>query len=276
MPLTVRQQAYLSRFSKIDAAKVGEYIGRGQQYSVYSYGDSRVIKIPHLRWWYPNATADDQKRDLDFLNENFPENSMPTSIHVAGQGRAYCVLQEKVEGRNMTTVEENNIKREFEEILERNRRLVREAGISLDFLGMDGIRSCYRVLKGPGVLPELSNLLVVEDDHIKQQKVGVIDNMQSEPQSTDGNHLYPPIPEVKKETIFGPIPGESISTAVHGWLAKETGAPLVSKASRIVIPDFTLLRLKDGPDSDLRRIIYRVAFKANRTLMKMFWGADIA
>jgi hypothetical protein len=266
MPLTVRQQAYMSRFPKIDAAKIGEYRGRGQQYTVYEYGDSRVLKIPHLRWWYPNATADEQKRDLDFLNDRFPEYSLPSSIHVTGRGGAYCVLQKRIAGSNLTPIEDVDVTRDFEEIIERNRKMIRDDGISLDFFGLDGIKSCFRSFINPVILPELSNLVVTDSRQVSRQTAEELLIGQ----------LARPTPESIKETIYGPAPDESISTAVRDWLDKAPAHLLTPETSRIAIPDFTILRLRNGPESDLRRIMYRIAFKANRVLMKKFWGVDIA
>jgi|GEM_PF-4971079 len=265
LALSLRQQVYLSRFPKIDIAKVDAYIGRGQQYSVYEYGDSKVIKIPHRRRWYPNATAEDQKRDLDFLNENYPENALPATIHVAGNGHDFCVLQKRIAGLNLTPAENAEVSRDFEEIIERNRKLVRDVGVSLDFLGLDGIKSCYRAMKTPGILPELSNLIVVSE---RQGGNLMRQNAQDEVKKQTAT-------EAKNETIYGSVRDESISSAIQGWMEKESTIPVAPTASRIVIPDFTLLRLKNGPDSALRRILYRIGFKANRVLMKKFWEKDI-
>jgi len=265
-PISLREQVYLSRFPNIDAAKVGEYIGRGQQYSVYAYGDSQVIKIPRLRRWYPSATADEQKRDLDFLQGNFPDQALRTKIHVAGKGNDYCVLQKRIAGTNLTPEEDSGVRGDFEEIIEKNRRLVRDAGISLDFFGLEGIKSCIRSQVSPGILPELSNLVVVDKRHVPRQTTEkILDRRAANPSL-----------EAPKENIYGPVSDESISTAIQDWLTKESAVPSTTKESRIAIPDFTLLRLKDGPDSGLRRIIYRIGFKANRFLMKKFWGEEIA
>src|SRR5581483_8412965 len=172
--------ALIARTPRLKPDAVGELLGAGMQHRIYEYDDNgtpMVLKIstsvPGLR--FPSAA--DAEKDVALVARYFePYFVEPTEV-VRLNDLAYAVKQRRlVNLRSIAPddLRQENIKRQFLDIVGRNQKMLKEAGRSLDYLGREGQRKARAALLGLRVTPTISNL-VVEDAPDGSARLRVVD-----------------------------------------------------------------------------------------------------
>ena len=160
MALTSFEQRYLSNFPDIDPAEIGGIVGSGAEHRVHRYNGGQVLKIPRpLARPYlspPGVVA----RDAELMMKHFPEHSLPTSVHRDRKDERYVVVQDRERLSNLTPKAQPELRQQLEDIVRRNREMIRRYGISLDFLGWDGLKECLIAAVNSSRSPAISNLCV--------------------------------------------------------------------------------------------------------------------
>jgi hypothetical protein len=151
----------------LDPYKVGEWCGAGAGHDVYEYGESHVVKVPKIRWLKDRLsiiTAQDASSSLEIIEEHFREFSIPASIHKSDKNTSYCIVQKRLflfENLTSAHLRMNiTLAKQLSEVMRRNRKLVKDHKLSLDFLGKQGcIQSALSSISFG--TPQMSNLVVV-------------------------------------------------------------------------------------------------------------------
>jgi hypothetical protein len=149
----------------IELDAVGKLIGVGMQHRIYEYDADMpmVLKvatpIPLLRF----PTFADAQADVQFVVSFFAPYVVEP-IQVLPLRRARYVIKQRRLGvlRPITPNELNNeiMSSQFLDIAQRNRRMIRDAGRSLDFLGREGQRKCRAALLGFSATPTIANIVI--------------------------------------------------------------------------------------------------------------------
>lgn len=158
---------------------VGKLIGTGMQHRIYEYDDMppMVLKvstpIPLLRF----PTFQEAQADVDLIARFFEVYAVAPVQVIALPNSRYVIKQRRLECYRPVSQKELNdpkLQNQFQEIVRRNQKMIREVGRSLDFLGREGQRKCRAALIGLSATPTIANL-VVETQRDGSEQLRVID-----------------------------------------------------------------------------------------------------
>lgn len=188
-------------------------IGAGSGHTVLDTGDGWVTKVPRSS----HFTFDQAERDLGLARKFFGPWLPETKIF-AVISSPYQIQQEKIEGcrgLKKSDLQDPALVAELEKIIAANRRAMAEAGVSLDFLGLDGSAAC--------VLAELRERLPGFAWPTTFRAAQIVQRLGS------GSRFVPtkPLQEVVEPEI---------SNVVFGSTANRTG---------LFLPDISLLRFHE-------------------------------
>lgn len=141
-----RDLVYLSDIDYINHDCVGDLIGEGAGRRVYAYNgvadQEQVLKVPKYGVLRPTS-PDHIQRKIDLLTTFFPNHFLGCRLMTNNNRTRYCLLQPRLrhfEYLTSSVIEKCN--GEFGHLVSINRDLIRNQGLSLDFLGSEGIFSC--------------------------------------------------------------------------------------------------------------------------------------
>lgn len=178
--------AEMQESTELDTNAVGALIGAGMQHRIYEYqARALVLKIatpvPFLR--FPSFA--EAQSDLEMLARYFePYQVTPACVVPLREGR-YVIQQRRLENFHALTPQHLNdekLRAQFLDVVERNRVMRRAEGRSLDFLGREGQRKCRAALIGLRAMPTIANV-VIESAREGAQRLWILD--------TDLEHFYP-------------------------------------------------------------------------------------
>lgn len=144
-----------------DKSKIGKFIGYGGEHIVYEYGTDKVIKFS-LHVYMSGASAVAKKvADYEVGRRYFNEYVIPTEVIEWRNGKRAVELQNRVACRFLQKEDLKNadIKRQFDDIMARYRRLEAETGTVFDLFGREGLLSLRRPTY-------MSNIMVGEDGRL--------------------------------------------------------------------------------------------------------------
>ncbi|MBD3363425.1 hypothetical protein GF362_06940 [Candidatus Dojkabacteria bacterium] len=145
---------------------LGERVGDGAEHRVYEYGEEKVVKVPRVNMLYGHF-AGEIYENYDICRKYFPDFLLESEILHDEDGH-YIMIQRKLNNpRNFSVhdLENDELREQFEEIVESNRKMVEEGLGTYDFFGMKGVIESYLDnLKFNNKGAELSNILVEEQE----------------------------------------------------------------------------------------------------------------
>ncbi|PIY69076.1 hypothetical protein COY90_02610 [Candidatus Roizmanbacteria bacterium CG_4_10_14_0_8_um_filter_39_9] len=156
-------------------------IGQGANHVVFSYKepgkDELVVKMPKAGS-ATSMVAGKYEEDISIktIQNAFPGYTLPTDVREDKSSGKYCVVQKMVKGIPVTNHNKDpKIRKQVEEIARMNRELMKQQGLSLDFIGIPGFKSFFRRQLAKLFFKqkdfEVSNLIIDENDG----KVYIID-----------------------------------------------------------------------------------------------------
>lgn len=117
----------------VDEQQIGQYVGRGLQHTVYTYGANQVIKIPHA--WMRFVSSYKAKKDELALTKKYLGAYMPDT-DVMPFRNSYCYIQKNMCGLPPLTLSHvQPHDKELVALLRENKKLMKERGLSADVLG---------------------------------------------------------------------------------------------------------------------------------------------
>ena len=179
--------AEMDGVSELDTRAVGKLIGAGMQHRIYEYHATppMVLKIatpiPLLRF----PTYADARSDMEHIAQFFEPYHVSPARALPLNNSSYVIQQRRLENFSVLTpnsLQDAAVRAQFLDVVERNARLRRDAGRSLDFLGREGQRKCRAALLGLRAMPTIANL-VVEQHSDNTRQLRVLD--------TDLENFYP-------------------------------------------------------------------------------------
>jgi hypothetical protein len=126
--------------------ELGPQISEGSGHKVYldAQNPGKLVKIPKSH--FPGISLYDQaQRDLDLALEHFGPWIPETNIYPDSQ-QGYVIHQRKVSNAEHITpahLESFVILDALEEILEANRKAIRDANVGIDIIGYEGSAKCF-------------------------------------------------------------------------------------------------------------------------------------
>ncbi len=163
--INIFDRLLVSQFPQINLSHIGIKLGRGMGHTVYRYGEDKVLKVP-IRTHHP-PTPEQKKEDYETVKKYFPNSTIETEILTSEKNPNYLLLQRKLgDFENITPQNIQEVKQQFDELISINQRLVREQGISLDFLGKEGMTRCIQAFVSPNTFPQISNIVIERRDGI--------------------------------------------------------------------------------------------------------------
>jgi len=143
-------------------------IGIGVHHEVYLYSPpterAKVLKIRRDSLFGIPQTAKTEQRDLDLVASYLPRNKVAAQVLEAAGN--YLVAMDFVPGRHLTLQElRRSHREEFGDIFRNNKRMVREQGMSAEFVGREGVVDLMTLGWFTGKKCRLSNLIISEDDN---------------------------------------------------------------------------------------------------------------
>lgn len=149
----------------IDVNAVGKLIGTGMQHRIYEYqADIKMVlkvttPIPFLRFPTFHEAQEDVRYMAQFLAPYVVE---PIEI-VPMRAERYAIKQRSLDAFRVLTpteLQDEQVRREFLDLVARNQHMRREVGRSLDFLGREGQRKCRAALIGLPQTPTIANVVI--------------------------------------------------------------------------------------------------------------------
>lgn len=123
--------------------RTGEYLAAGAGHGVYVDAEDpgRVVKVPHPGH-AKRFGIDRMRSDLEVSERHFSEWLPDTSV-TADAEHGYIVSQEKIEHiKHLTPALVASTRENMGQLLEANRRALRDTGTGIDFLGLEGSAKC--------------------------------------------------------------------------------------------------------------------------------------
>lgn len=156
-------------------------IDQGANHVVFSYKEpgknKQVVKMPKAGSAI-SMVAGKYEEDISIktIQNAFPGYTVPTEIREDKTTGQYCVVQKMIKGKPVTNHNKDpKIRKQVEEIARMNRELMKQQGLSLDFIGIPGFKSFFRRQFAKLFFKqkdfEVSNLIIDENDG----KVYIID-----------------------------------------------------------------------------------------------------
>lgn len=165
---------YLSEVTGIDPDLVGGLLNQGVHHRVYEYGQEQVIKVPRRRFNFLYTERAHLEADLKLINHQFPNLTIKTEVLSSADHSRHCLIQERIHDYRLLTPRNFAQHRtQFNQLWEANQELIQKSGYSLDFVGGEGIFSCFSSLLPAGDPPFFSNLVI--DERGRQPQLKLID-----------------------------------------------------------------------------------------------------
>jgi len=148
-------------------------IGKGANHTVFSYEipgkEKQVIKIPN-----PHSAASltkgmiEEDANITTVIAAFPRFAIPTLIKKDPDSDRYCIVQQAVTGTPLTQLNcKPELKKQLQDIIALNHRLIETQHISLDFVGMPGFFTWIkRQFRRHGPF-EVSNIMIDSQGQLK-------------------------------------------------------------------------------------------------------------
>lgn len=169
----------------LDPARVGTRIGRGWNSKVYHYSlpdtsDEWVVKIPSRLPLSIRESVDEEKRNTDLVKRYFAGFTPESILKSDESGENFCLLMRYIKGEPLSKENLNTegVKEQFEQILEKNKQLVKEQKASLDFVGVFEFvkrKLPDRLQIGPVALPNLIVEKVIVENNKGECKIWIVD-----------------------------------------------------------------------------------------------------
>lgn len=147
--------------------KIGRLANFGGEHLVYLYGDDKVIKFPNFLvslLFDGNKYAFKKARDLSLGKKYFNEFLVETKCYLTpGETKPYYLIQPLVKARPLvdSDLNDKHIKTQFFKIIEINKALKKQEGLSFDFYGARRMFFGYLFNNH-----RIDNLLLAEDENI--------------------------------------------------------------------------------------------------------------
>lgn len=137
-----------------DKNKIGKLFAAGGEHLVYAYENDKVIKFSLLYLLLGKIAYDKAKKDRMLCEKYFGNFYLPTELAISKNKKHIVHIQPKIVG--MPLVKKHLLDKEvfekFKKLVECNKRLENDEGVSVDLLGRGG------VFKN-----SLSNIFLTED-----------------------------------------------------------------------------------------------------------------
>jgi hypothetical protein len=152
------RQYFKKHFPEVNMSALGNLVGMGAQNVVRAYQKHgaqtpMVIKYPRAHTWpdlfsmgvspiftqSPREMSEHVARCMHY----FEDRVVPTELVSDLKGKYFYITQEKLEMRVLTLDEYNKrpeLKPQLQDIVHRNRRMIRDCGMWFDFMGWDSKR----------------------------------------------------------------------------------------------------------------------------------------
>jgi hypothetical protein len=135
----------------LDASRINPVpLGEGLAHIVYAYtspeGKAQVIKISKPEsTGLMNQGRRDESENIRLITKYFGQFAVPTEIRSDPTTGRYVIIQDAIEGKPITNKSQTpEIDAQLQELMRCNRRLMKETGSSMDFLGVPGAWSWAR------------------------------------------------------------------------------------------------------------------------------------
>lgn len=127
-------------------------LGEGGCHSAYRMPDGGVIKIPKLAWRIV-CDYSTVAEDTELAREYFGEFLWPTRVERDGDFGGYAIIQPllpRFEALTKETLDESEeLRTQFERLIEANERLYARTGRSFDFFGLEGMVAAMAAEEDP-------------------------------------------------------------------------------------------------------------------------------
>jgi len=124
-----------------DKKKIGKFIGWGGEHLVFDYGENRVIKFSLHVWLAGKKAVEKLKRDYEIGQKYFGDYILPTEILTWKNNKKAVEIQDKISVRFLTAADLRNslTKGQFDDIMERYKKMEAEIGSVFDLFGREGL-----------------------------------------------------------------------------------------------------------------------------------------
>lgn len=162
----------------LDASRINPApIGEGLNHLVFSYdnpnGTKQVVKVTKPETLgLQNKGRRDESENITLITKYFSQFAVPTEIRSDPATGKYVIIQKSVEGTPITNKSHTpDIDRQLEELMRCNRRLMKDTGHSMDFIGIPGFfswaRHQFRKFFVKQSVFEISNLILDPEGKIR-------------------------------------------------------------------------------------------------------------
>jgi len=167
--LSTDEAAFAAHFP-VNPEQIGARLGAGMGHTVYAYEDDAVVKIPKWRGLKhesnPTVTAERRQETVDTIQAHFPGYALETEVMSSATNPSYIMAQRRLAGfRNLTPADlaQNSIRRQLDDIMAKNAALFAQKGMSLDFMGREGMTNTAKSRFSKTRQPEVSNIVIEEN-----------------------------------------------------------------------------------------------------------------
>lgn len=165
---------------KVEEDKIGGIVSLGGEHVVREYHHDMVIKSPFgLRFILQRGKVmDGLTSQYKLLKSHFGDYLHDTKIVVEVDHRRYVYLQKRLKGQLLSSklMKDPKVAKQFQEIVEINRRVMKEKNITWEFFGALGLLFTHDKY--------VRNCLVLPDGTVKMIDVGII------PLDISNQHLF--------------------------------------------------------------------------------------
>lgn len=172
-----KREKKMLKTCNLDPALVGEKIARGYVSKVYKYAlpnsdKEWVVKLRSRLLRLQKIDVQKQEVSIELMQKYFGNFFPKTELRKNGKADIYCILMEYIHGEEVTreNIEKEGVREQIEEILEANRKLMKDYGTTVDFIGGKGFVAGIRSKP-----LSIANLLIEKKDDGKN-KVWIVDN----------------------------------------------------------------------------------------------------
>jgi hypothetical protein len=162
----------------IDPDAVGKILAQGTQHDIYAYQHDKVLKIPKLSTMHSVLGKVDPStilQHLEILKSYIPEYVMNTQVLTTESG-LYLILQELLSNASPFTYSRFPLVRDhIATIVDANRQIVQDHGLTLDFLGNSGYWGCVTAALSRRKTFAFSNNLLITQEANGRYRLCVVD-----------------------------------------------------------------------------------------------------
>lgn len=149
--------------------KIGHRLRVSGEHKVFKYGKNEVIKFPAgpIFYFKRQDAISKIKRDHRLIKTHLKKYTAQSEIHYFKKDDkgTYCIIQEFIKGRPLEISDLNNkeIKKKFKELVERNNKMIKEEGFSLEFFGIYSLILHFFLKRMDNVIVAFNNKLYITD-----------------------------------------------------------------------------------------------------------------